>query len=1151
MNILWNCLLRSKSKQITIHDRNGKQLFPKSVDSLPYQKALTEKFKLLASENFRYTVILGKASAGRALMTDQQYHALCGIARARQDGIVQPELTKYLNEDPRSMFNVVKVLCELNLAQKQMVLWNAESQSRSLRTSLFKHWRYADTTEKKSKADSKPADNQKDSQSGAQDKAESDVDIDLTSNSHFAVISNEKLRVEVSQQLAKSKNRALILSDLTTHFVNKYDSITVKSIRELIRNMTAAGYLKRAQTTVNEDGKSIKKAYVELIKEYVPPIAEKQEAHNDASNNHEKPATFSGLVRGLPVDYQILKAINDAGTTGATTLEMARELFNFNMKISERRFDKLLRSKCDNYSVNRIAEVKGKQRENRYTLKSRTNLFGNYECGKASSLELHKRTDSPFLPPENELQLLSNRKDTILAATRRKGVLEILEEEKILEIGIKLARKYRDRFQEVSKDSTLMDRRTIRRLAETLASNKQAHMIDATITRYTGFTDVKTLLIHPSLDKNGPEVKKFVEGLQHNEITIPSFQHIDGLDLDRLGTSNDKDTTGKSTSTHWQVLAGEFGFLPAKMLRARHFHVFLFDLLRLQNELVTDSADKWCFDASMISHQLSLQVYLKIIGHTSPAVKLREFLAKGGDKMLPLSHLPVELRKEIRTSSHKRLRQTLISLFKLYCVLGIVQHVPVGSDDELLNFNLSAKCPMRLITEIDIRDLRLSEKTVVATYTINERVDIEKYWFAVQTYSTMGKKSIEASPDNTSEYEAILYQIRNPRNWSRGFTLNPALREILEREVDKENLKTPYEDTKRCLELAEITGLSLTSVRAFYKRVLDRRSMQPPKLRGRKSETPRVTLRLETITSANGDQLRSATILKRRNPIQLLDSPILRDSKRTRQIWDMEEDFQLVAAYVIVHSRMVRFNMAVTVSWPTVAQSFSDKPSEICRRRWLQLREKPEWKSRIALYLFQWPKLYEQLTGDGKLEEEICTSVIRFDLMKEIEVFKKHSDEMLHSSLEVDDLITSSASRKKMPQNKNDDSQNQLNPDDIDDILYSKHRFDSLCNQPMLRVFEEESKPTEKSLESIQIEKTAAFVKVYDHFCILTTILTFFKMLLMISNDEYDPTFAHSLITQFTHVDEALIELKNRKTIVESKINRRRIPGRGFELSQR
>ncbi|KNC96633.1 hypothetical protein, variant [Spizellomyces punctatus DAOM BR117] len=367
----------------------------------------------------------------------------------------------------------------------------------------------------------------------------------------------------------------------------------------------------------------------------------------------------------------------------------------------------------------------------------------------------------------------------------------------------------------------------------------------------------------------------------NNEIDVktPTGQ---SLDLQRQTESKKKlpGSQDPDSDQFWLNVAQHYGYINAKMLRARYLHEWLWNRVldrKDQSERTPASIsggpykNGGIFQAAMLFRELSFDMFLKIVGQTVASPVVDEFMRRPDYADVKIGDLPPALRTVVfggKTRYRRSLKQILDILEALHIVMPMPRldengkYVHAGLGDERASIAAMAADYLhpvyRLEWRVPLYDWGADDQRLLRHYTIESLEDLKQYWFQleftcsrkdtqrIQRWRAYEEGQTEESleqHDNgpidltTEENYSLkvrserpgylmkdshpLAHLNNVRNWHTTFPYSAHQRNILESHVDRRTGETPLDNDLLCRQLAEDTGLGIARVKYYFKRAED------------------------------------------------------------------------------------------------------------------------------------------------------------------------------------------------------------------------------------------------------------------------------------------------------------------------------------------
>ncbi|CAB4436060.1 unnamed protein product [Rhizophagus irregularis] len=883
---------------------------------------------------------------------------------------------------------------------------------------------------------------------------------------------------------------------------------------------------------------------------------------------------------------------------------------------------------------------------------------------------------------------------SITASLREKIIENLLKEHKVLECGATLINAYQDKIREYYNGMTshttshTIDKKTLARTGSVMERKGLLRQYNIILPSLNGKDQNKLLFLSPKLSPESPEVKEYVTKLQDKALLVgrsykaakieelvveleplselqkrmaaeAAANNSVNLLADNLMSSdlNNESQISQSNANEkvpndmcWLHCAREYGWINAKMIRAKILHQYFFN--KINDAGPSDPCimkEERIFQTAILLRDLPLDLYLKLVGQFTPSAKLTDYIRSGQNMSLSVINLPSDLRLEIFTGNYK-FRQNLKKLIDILVALKLIKklkRVFDGRGNPVLNMK-KAFVPDDGVEDISTRNYSLPQNLLAPAYQLMRNVqmvdfsfpgpdrpnigeymldtieNVSVYWSDLQyvaqkkfSESTYKSEDDNANSDSDCQVDSEdddmskrrkkgkascveddpLRFITIARNWNSGFPLNSKQKKQLELYVDRRKLQTPYEDENKCRQIAQEIGLPFQKVRAYYKKIEDsfemknkennvakqkerrgkvaersknfagivssakgepyfkrkkRENMVHKVLRKTQNETE-VNLNNNSGRKSNREKLKQKELEELHGIAEEENLPIINDeerfetqyeqySQRQRPVWNKEEDELLFYAYIIIKHRSAKYRFF----WSPVTKVLPHKTREMCRRRFNVLMKNSAFQARVSNYLLFWKDIYNEAIKKGDLNEEEEKQMKDFDIINQMEYFKKIVKERPNVT-RPKPIIPLPKDVKTLQEHfvVTYSSPNRHNRD-----LYFEDKLGGCSLRQKMKKLYAHSLTYRIPYNNIDyVLKEINNEKQIKLECIQALI----KMILMTPEDQYDPTHAFAVLNRYEpYVKEAIDLVKETGAIVKVKGGSdRRIPGRGFHVSDK
>ncbi|KAI9007929.1 hypothetical protein CLU79DRAFT_849605 [Phycomyces nitens] len=646
---------------------------------------------------------------------------------------------------------------------------------------------------------------------------------------------------------------------------------------------------------------------------------------------------------------------------------------------------------------------------------------------------------------------------------------------------------------------------------------------------------------------------------------------------------------GRENEPSKLLIGLRYGFISSKFIRAKRLHQYLNDLV---NRGLSDiDSETRQVPVIKIVQNLTFGEYLKIIGIFFNSAEIQEYFnGPSRNRETILCELPKNIQ-DILFSRKTRLLRRLRLVLDVLEGLEIIERGIRGTtslDTYFSSWTVDNTKVCTLRTEVPIRDVLDPDQIILRTYPVCTPADIHIYWSDLQYRCTSqaGKMSeinnFRLKPTRRSFVNGMLYM----KNWRTTYQMTSNQKKILEAYIDRVNKTTPLKNIDICNKAAEESGMSLSMVRAHYRKVevsfhirqeklsirnierhvYGRKRFRKPRIKQTPmdrnsakghSDSLKLSGNIDYLNDETEDQsehsgLDSTNMLGAKNggdqygdDKNLLnfftdDQFKLFNDKtgRKRYHWSEQEDDLLIYGYVIVSERLKDFRF----TWGAIERVFSDRTISSLRNRLKKLHETASAGPQINTLRQLWGDIYTKGRESGAIieNEETIHDTTNFDLLGQVRYFLEQLQKN-PSPFTIDNgftLSTDAGFEKNIvkPEKKRhyeDIYHIQCTPLAKKAVLcyntprlrHSSKYVDTICD-PALS-------------EMDQDKRIVSFIKV------------FIMMTLLSPEKTYEPFFAYAILKKFSDdlVSSAVDAFSDEGSIVRNSRYKRRIPGRKEGLS--
>ncbi|KAJ3216040.1 hypothetical protein HDU67_010000 [Dinochytrium kinnereticum] len=643
--------------------------------------------------------------------------------------------------------------------------------------------------------------------------------------------------------------------------------------------------------------------------------------------------------------------------------------------------------------------------------------------------------------------------------------------------------------------------------------------------------------------------------------SIPSNPVLSVL-AQRVYTPQDKRTSQPS----WIHIALNYGYVRAGMIRIRTLHEWLFSLCtRSCEKEPSNGTDDLIFRLSSLYFDMSLEVYLKCVGHSKPSSDLDAFMETDTNLSLPLTEVPPHIRKDF---SSIRVKDTIQSLLTALTLLKIVTPLIEGERTDANNQGVSRATSFALNRNVPLYDYCKPHLPLVRNFVLDCEEAIKNYWTELEHIATFhpnatrkkkgdrmtlrGNLRHGKSGDMFADFVAYML---HSRNWHFMYSFTKSQRDALERHVDRHSGITPMHDKAVLQEILQETGLSMAKVKFFFYRVeqnfrhrvitLDQKK-QRMLARAAAKRASQARRRVESKSQSRGTEREEATGTpstafpaedkeKRKKIQKRVRAAIEKQSNREavgndtattdpfvsqyepRNVrkpnsFTPEEDNLLLHACAIMEAAAIDRGEGARMSWIPVA-ALMQKDKELCRRRFDLIIRNPYFNGRLLGLIKKWPAVMAQGVEEGvvsKLTEAFLYNLKISEHAKYYVEYSKRTSqpdevELDPSALQLPACPNELESLFEIK--RSEAASRRIGLDFfIDDINSGRGRLLILTSQSFYTSIEEE-------VAQISAEFTRPFSRAVDEH----TFLALSKSILMTPSLEHDPKYSIALINNFSN----------------------------------
>ncbi|KAG0317270.1 RNA polymerase III transcription initiation factor complex subunit [Dissophora globulifera] len=653
---------------------------------------------------------------------------------------------------------------------------------------------------------------------------------------------------------------------------------------------------------------------------------------------------------------------------------------------------------------------------------------------------------------------------SVAVLKRRKVLLSVLERKRMVEFHASLVAEYQQekaRLYPNQDESSVIDRKTLYRTMDILEAEGLVKVFKVqNIPMVGGGTVTKTFCLHPSIELESEEVRKFVKESTNRHLLFGSLAsrpakkaelvdlEVESLDemQQRLGPSfckpqpfslTDREFAQPLTVKEEQQLkpkaqnrgsdidglniAVEYGWNRAKMMRALAFHRFLLDKLA--------SADRTLFcypiasnvlSTSSLFEVMSLRVFLIVVGIIQePSEESRAYLETHRDSNEALGRLPPHMKPHVvpKNNFKKRLREVLEILDALGLVSPLVE--PPGMDSRessvslkyatnhlVLNtqyeLHVNVRAPLHPIMPENLDESLEDRKQ----YMLLSAQECREFWMDLQASSSamryFPKEKMTGRPWSDIRRDFLL-NLCNKKIWAEPIRVTATQRAVLMRLVNNKVRYIPPLDDSKVEAIAVEAGLPQSHVLQFYKAI--RKAWHTNPVDRRSTRLPQLTKVMKM-----REKDKDSHGLSTKPPLQ--DRPKLdeagaarftvgneRHKRAKRALWSDADDERLLLSYALTRCVSDAYN--VKFSWFSVAHAFEGKRGrEICRHRFDKLMREQALSKRMDGYRSQ----FTGVMADISSKFDIDHNLRNFDPSPVLAYFRPNADTPINKTMDTTPL---------------------------------------------------------------------------------------------------------------------------------------------------
>jgi hypothetical protein len=402
--------------------------------------------------------------------------------------------------------------------------------------------------------------------------------------------------------------------------------------------------------------------------------------------------------------------------------------------------------------------------------------------------------------------------------TRRGTILsDILENDHIREHNIELFKQFQGIEQATSGGQNIA-RKTFNRLVQQLHDQQKLRLYSSSVETPFGLKEIKTFILHPSLTGESDEVKQFIRNY-NNEMPImveaPKRKTLKKVEVDAplpplyppktIAEKQANLDTSNVQQGIWHFSATEYGYLNSKWLRAKEFHIALFEYYKNNGENPT-------VDMGDFLKRMSLRTLMRFFGILPYNDEvLLNYLKNDHNRDTAMQDLPEQIKAIIIKVTPKIRRVSL----RIINILRALELLEPATDADLERAGLSLFVTLRLTGLV--KDYAVKERTLLDTIPLNGIDDVRLFWLDLQSYCSQLHDKLTATNDESDP----LARIATNRGWSSNTLLTSEQKAVLNSFVDFEAQTVPAEEDRALrAHLVRKTGLTLGRIKTYYNAIM-------------------------------------------------------------------------------------------------------------------------------------------------------------------------------------------------------------------------------------------------------------------------------------------------------------------------------------------
>ncbi|KAH3742670.1 hypothetical protein Pelo_15930 [Pelomyxa schiedti] len=452
-------------------------------------------------------------------------------------------------------------------------------------------------------------------------------------------------------------------------------------------------------------------------------------------------------------------------------------------------------------------------------------------------------------------------------------------------------------LQAISKQLGI-DKKTVERLVNILVSQNKVVRISTVVPTLTGSSRTLTLLTEPSTDPKCREIRGAVDKYCESLTRIgakkdEAIETIQCTEIERVVIQHEEEPKA--------IMLWKYGFVSAILIRSKLLHIFLWNTYVIPNSSDEPPALNFCFRISTLLDNMTLELFLQIIGYSLSCAKLEET-----PKHWKMKDVPTEIKTQI--FDKRRYFTKLNKLFIILTKLGLICRE--AADVDLISISV----------ETALLDSTTNERK---KYQFTSTANVLKFWSDLEFFSMYCVMQPKGDDQISSTLPAPLEELRDLNCWkNKKGPLSRPQRLFLQRSLQNEAVDHQL--------LARECGILPSQVLSYQTSLHRQRQKKWIKHLAEQGDQPRTTEELEALA----EEFLSSKHKK----------PKKTDKKKKvggvpRYLWKPTEDLDLLKGVAIYCAEQNEGKLTVNLPvalWEKLGRQL-DKPPRRLAQRFLRI----------------------------------------------------------------------------------------------------------------------------------------------------------------------------------------------------------------------